>query len=317
MTNKQTVLLFAGQGAQVVGMGRNLIDHFQVARDRFAQADEHLGFSLSQVMFEGPNSELTRTSRCQPALYIHGMICLEILRDLIPDLQIEGVAGLSLGEITAHAAAGTFDFCTGLDIVMKRGRFMEEATDATEGTMAAMIGGDDEKVAELARKCNIDVANYNAPGQIVVSGSREGVSKAISRAKEFGIRMAKELPVAGAYHSRLMISAGEKLARELADISVGEPKIPVVCNIDASLVSTPEEIRSTLERQVSGSVRWSDSVQKFIADGNTNFIEIGPGGILNGLMKRIDRRATICSVFDSASIDAAVRMMEDDTVAAA
>lgn len=290
-------------------MGRDLVDQYPIAAERLAQADERLGFSLSEVMFKGPSSELTRTSRCQPALFVHGMICLEILRDLVPDLEISGSAGLSLGEFTAHAAAGTFDFETGLDLVAKRGQFMEEATSSTEGTMAAMIGGEIEDIEKLAVQCNVDVANFNAPGQIVLSGSREGIEKAIESAEDSGVRIAKELEVAGAYHSRLMLSAQEKLAPELAAITLNEPSVPVICNVDASMVTSAEDIRSTLVRQVSGSVRWSDSMQKFIADGDTNFIEIGPGGVLRGLMKRIDRRASICSVHDCATMEAAVNSL--------
>jgi len=310
MTQQSAVLLFAGQGAQTVGMGRDLADAYAIARERLAEADEQLGFSLSDVMFHGPAVELTRTSRCQPALFVHGMICLEILKMRLPGLRIAGAAGLSLGEFTAHAAAGTFTFRQGLDLVAKRGRFMEEATSQTHGTMAAMIGGEEDKIQELAIRCNVDVANYNAPGQIVISGSREGVARAIAAAKDCGVRMAKELDVAGAYHSRLMIPAQEKLAPELARLEISEPQIPVLCNVDAALVTSPEDIRSTLVRQVSGSVRWSDSILKFIADGDTHFIEIGPGGVLSGLMKRIDRRATIASVHDCASIEALVESYE-------
>ena len=318
MNGNSSVLLFAGQGAQAVGMGRDLSERYPVARQRFTQADELLEFSLSEVMFEGPAQELTRTSRCQAALYVHGMVCLEILTDLVPDLKVVGAAGLSLGEFTAHAAAGTFDVATGLDLVAKRGRFMEEATNETEGSMAALMGGEPEDAARLAEACQIDIANYNAPGQIVVSGPREGISQATATAREFGIRVAKELDVAGAYHSRLMMSAQEKLAPELAALEISEPRIPVVCNVDASLVTTPEEIISSLTRQVSGSVRWSDSIQKFIADGDTNFIEIGPGGVLSGLMKRIDRsgRVKICSIYDCESIEAVADSLNGAAAAA-
>ena len=317
MKGKPTVLLFAGQGAQAVGMGRDLVSRYPLARERLREADDLLGFSLSKVMFEGPAEELTRTSRCQAALYVHGVICLEILRELAPDLNIAGAAGLSLGEFTAHAAAGTFDVPTGLDLVAKRGRFMEEATNETEGTMAALMGGSQEDVKRLAADCDIDVANYNAPGQIVVSGARQGVAQAIASAREYGIRVAKELDVAGAYHSRLMISAQKKLAAELEELELQEPGIPVVCNIDAMLVTTPEEIVSSLTRQVSGPVRWSDSMEKFIADGDTQFLEIGPGGVLSGLMKRIDKagRTQIRPVYDCESIEAAAEALNGATAA--
>lgn len=316
MTQNTAVLLFAGQGAQTVGMGRDLVDRFPIAAKRISQADEILGFPLSEAMFEGPTEELTRTSRCQPALFVHGLICLEIIKELVPDLEVIGSAGLSLGEFTAHAAAGTFDFETGLQLVAKRGQLMEEATSTTEGTMAALMGGEAEQVEELATLCNIDVANYNGGGQIVVSGSREGVAEAIAKSPEFGVRIAKELPVAGAYHSRLMISAQDKLAPELAALELNEPKVPVICNVDASLVTTAEDIRSTLVRQVSGSVRWSDSIQKFLADDSeTNFIEIGPGRVLTGLMKRINRKANITAIHDCETIDALVDSLNESTVA--
>lgn len=316
MSVNSVVLLFAGQGAQTVGMGRDLVENFPIAKKRFAQANEQLGFDLSEVMFKGPSDELMRTSRCQPALFVHGIVCLEILCDLVPELNIAGAAGLSLGEFTAHAAAGTFSFEKGLDLVAKRGRFMEESTDATEGTMAALMGGDEEQIAELATACNIDVANYNAPGQIVVSGSVEGVNAAVEKASDYGVRIAKVLDVAGAYHSRLMVAAQDKLAPELAALEINEPAIPVVCNVDASLVTTPEDIRSTLVRQVSGSVRWSDSMQKFIADGDTTFIEIGPGRVLTGLMKRINRKVTTMhTIHDSETIAALAETLNNPEVA--
>ncbi len=317
MAQNTVTLLFAGQGAQTVGMGQDLVEKYPVAAKLMEQADEILGFSLSEVMFKGPMSELTRTSRCQPALYVHGLMCLAVLRELVPDIEVVGAAGLSLGEFTAHAAAGTFDFETGLRLVAKRGNFMEEATDATEGTMAAMIGGDDDKVSELATLCNIDVANYNAPGQVVVSGSKEGVSQAIEKAEEYGIRIAKELEVAGAYHSRQMVPAQDKLSPELATTEILTPQVPVICNVHADYVSTPNEIRATLAGQVSGSVRWNESVSKFIADGQSNFLELGPGGVLTGLMRRIDRKATIAKAFDVETLEKVADALNDTEEAAA
>jgi len=304
------VILFSGQGAQKVGMGKDLAEAYPVVKELFVKADAALGYSLSDVMFEGPNEELTRTSRCQPALYVHGLACLAALKERLPELNPVATAGLSLGEFTAHSLAGTFDFETGLSLVEQRGAFMEEACDATNGTMAAMIGGKEEAVAELAADCDIDVANYNTVGQLVVSGSQEGVDKAVAEAKGRGIRMAKKLNVAGAYHSRLMKSAQEKLAEVLAETSLNEPTIPVVCNFEARAVKGADEIKSTLEQQVTGSVRWTESMQKLVADGHTTFIECGPGKVLAGLMGRISKQVTVISVEDTASLDAAVEALK-------
>lgn len=304
------VILFSGQGAQKVGMGQDLAEAYPVVKEMFTKADAALGYSLSDVMFSGPNEELTRTSRCQPALYVHGLACLAALRERLPDLTPVAAAGLSLGEFTAHTVAGTFDFETGLSLVAQRGAFMEDACNATDGTMAAMIGGKEEAVAELAADCEIDVANYNTIGQLVVSGSEEGVSKAVAEAKSRGIRMAKKLNVAGAYHSRLMASAQDQLASVLAEADLSEPTIPVVCNYAARAVEGVEDIISMLEQQVTGSVRWTASMQQLIADGHTTFIECGPGKVLAGLMSRIDKSVTVISVDDVVSLDAAVEALK-------
>ena len=306
---KKAVLLFAGQGAQTVGMGRDLAEKYDVARELFAKADDQLGFALTEKMFDGPADELTRTSICQPALYVHGLACLELLKQKVPDLEIAGVAGLSLGEFTAHAAAGSFDFATGLDLVAQRGSFMEEATCATEGSMAAMIGGDDEQVRKLATACDIDVANFNAPGQIVVSGSKKGIAKAVAEAMENGIKIAKELDVAGAYHSRLMMPAQEKLAEVLAKTDLNTPSLPVTCNVEGRIVSDSDEIKRTLEAQVSGSVRWSECIQYFIGEGETLFIELSPSRVLTGLMRRINRSATALSFADVEGLESVVAVL--------
>lgn len=304
--SKRVVLLFAGQGAQTVGMGRDLAAAFPRAAERFAEADRILGFPLTEVMFSGPPEELTRTSRCQPALFVHGLVCLDLLRERVADLEIAGAAGLSLGEFTAHAAAGTFDFETGLRLVARRGQFMEEATRATPGTMAAMIGGEEDAVRALAGASGVDVANFNAPGQIVLSGTREGIARALAAAKDHGIKLAKELDVAGAYHSRLMQDAQDRLAAELAAVEIRTPAVPVLCNVEARRVTEPGEIRDTLRRQVTASVRWSESIRVFLDAGETTFLELGPGGVLAGLMRRIDRSATVLSVDDVASLESAV-----------
>ena len=268
------VLLFSGQGAQKVGMGKDLYDQYSVAKALIEQADKALGESLSAVMFEGPGEELTRTCNCQ--------------------------------EFTAHAAAGTYSFEEGLRLVQKRGAFMEEACNATKGTMAAMIGGTDENVIKLAQECDVDVANFNCPGQTVVSGTEEGVAKAVAGAKAAGCKIAKKLNVAGAYHSRLMHSAMVKLAEELKNISFGTPSMPVYCNYEARVVEGPDDIRSMLEHQVCGSVRWTASMQKLVDQGHRLFIELGPGKTLAGMMARICKEATVISIEDVPSLEAAV-----------
>ena len=300
------VLLFSGQGAQKVGMGQDLAAAHPAVADLFSQADAALGFSLTKVMFEGPMEELTKTSRCQPALYAHGLAILEVLKSKVPQLQIAATAGLSLGEFTAHAAAGTFDFATGLKLVFQRGSFMEEACAATQGAMLAMLGGEEAAIRELAAECDVDVANLNAPGQIVLSGSAAGIEAAAAKAKDKGIKRAIPLPVAGAYHSRLMQSAQDKLAAVLAETTLQSPRCTVVSNFAARAVNSADEIRSTLTSQVTGSVRWVECMQSLIAAGHTRFIECGPDATLAGLMGKIDKSVQVLSIKDVASLDAAV-----------
>jgi [acyl-carrier-protein] S-malonyltransferase len=304
--SKKVVLLFAGQGAQKVGMGRDLMEAFPTAKALIDRADEVLGFPLSQIMFDGPIEELTKTSICQPALYLHGLAVLAVLKEKMPELDVAACAGLSLGEFTAHASAGTFDFETGLRVVHQRGTFMEEACLQTVGSMAAMIGGEESAVRELAKECDVDVANLNAPGQIVLSGAVEGIKAAVAGAKVKGILKAVELAVAGAYHSRLMESAQAKLAVVLSETVVQVPGVPVISNFEAAAVNSEDVIRQTLTHQVTGSVRWSESMQSLIREGNTYFLELGPGGVLAGLMKRIDRTVKVLTIEDVPSLEKAM-----------
>jgi [acyl-carrier-protein] S-malonyltransferase len=303
------VLLFSGQGAQKVGMAKDWFENSATARKMLAAADAALGFSLSEVMFEGPDEELRKTSFCQPALYLHGLIALALLRERITGLEPVAAAGLSLGEFTAHAAAGTFSFEDGLRLVARRGEFMQAACEATQGAMAALIGGEEEQVRALAAACDVDVANLNAPGQIVLSGSVVGIDAVVEKAKEFGIRRAVKLNVAGAYHSRLMQSAKDRLAAELSGTAIVTPGIPVVGNFSAAVVSDPAEIRTTLTEQVTGSVRWVESIRLLREMGHTTFLELGPGKVLAGLVAKIDKEAIVHSVEDLASLEAAVEAL--------
>jgi [acyl-carrier-protein] S-malonyltransferase len=302
----QIVLLFSGQGAQKVGMGKDWVESSATARTMAMLADKTLGFALSDIMFDGPDEELTKTSRCQPALFLHGMIALALVRERLPHLVPVAAAGLSLGEFTAHAAAGSFSFEDGLNLVARRGEFMEAACEATEGAMAALIGGDEAQVRALAAAADVDIANLNAPGQIVLSGTVAGIDAAIAQAKDFGIRRAIKLNVAGAYHSRLMQSAQDQLATELATVYIQPPALPVICNFGATPVADPSDIRSMLEKQVTGSVRWTESIQALIAKGHRTFLELGPGKVIAGLVGKIDKDTTVHSVDDLASLEAAV-----------
>jgi len=299
---KKIALFFAGQGAQSVGMGRDLAEQFPGAADLFRQADEILGRNLSQITWNGPIEELTKTSNCQPALFVHGLACLSVLRELAGNFPIGGAAGLSLGEITAHAAAGTFDFENGLKLVQRRGELMDEACAATNGAMAAMIGADENVVRQLAADEDVDIANINAPGQIVISGERAKVEVAIGVAREYGIRRATLLNVAGAYHSRLMESAYEKLGAALQHVTVQPPHFPVISNVTGEEVETPIEIRQTLQDQVTGTVRWMDCMERLAGLGCDFFIELGPGGVLAGLLRRTRKDADVMSVSDAESV---------------
>jgi [acyl-carrier-protein] S-malonyltransferase len=317
MTEKSIALFFAGQGAQIVGMGRDLAAKYPAAAAVFAQADLILGRDLSRIAFEGPEEELTQTKNCQPALFVHGLACLAALRVEVGEFPVCAAAGLSLGEFTAHAAAGTFDFETGLRLVAQRGLFMQEACEQTHGGMAAMIGGDESAVRALAAECDVDVANLNSPGQIVLSGEAARIALAVSLAKEHGIRMAKTLNVAGAYHSRLMNSAFVKLGEELQNIALQTPRFPVICNTDARPVRSPEEIRESLQDQVTGTVCWTETIEYLVDEQHCDlFLELGPGGILAGLLNRT-RKGTAClSITDCGSLEAAVASLRNPSAPA-
>lgn len=295
--DKKIAIVFPGQGAQAVGMGKELAATYPAAADLFRQADEILGWPLSKICWEGPEEELTKTSVCQPALYVHGLAALAVAREKSGDFAAAGAAGLSLGEFTAHTAAGTFDFATGLRLVAQRGLFMQEACEATKGGMAAMIGAEENAVRDLAAQADVDVANLNSPGQIVVSGEASKVAVAAGLAKDFGIRKAVELKVAGAFHSRLMQPAYERLADVLAATEIHTPRFPVVCNVEGRPVADPDDIRRTLADQVTGSVRWTDCVACLLDElGCDTFLELGPGTTLAGMIARIRKGTPVQSI---------------------
>ena len=302
--DKKIALIFPGQGAQAVGMGKELAAAHPAAADLFRKADEILGWPLSKIVWEGPEEELTKTSVCQPALYVHGLAALAVVREKLGSFPVTGTAGLSLGEFTAHTAAGTFDFATGLKLVARRGQFMQEACEATRGGMAAMIGVDENVVRDLAAATDVDVANINSPGQIVISGEAGKVSLAVGMAKDYGIRKAVELKVAGAFHSRLMQPAYERLGEALVEATLHEPRFPVVCNVDAKVVRSADDIRRTLADQVTDSVRWADCITTLLDQlGCDTFLELGPGTTLAGMVARIRKGTAVHSVGTAEDVE--------------
>ena len=302
-TSKPRALLFSGQGAQKVGMGADLYDNSVSANALYKLADTRLGWPLSEYSFKGPETTLTETRVCQPALYAHGLSILAAFQDHTGHpLRCEAAAGLSLGEYTAHAAAGTFTFQTGLHLVQERGRLMQEACNATVGTMITLLGATPEQAQEIATACNVDVANLNSPGQVVLSGGVKEMEGVAPLAKEKGIRKVIPLKVAGAYHSRLMAAAATGLAPFLTNAEMHAPKVPVVANYTADVTSGADSILRALEAQVCGSVRWTESIQRLIAMGFTEFVECGPGGVIAGLLKRIDPNVTCLSLETHADI---------------
>ena len=290
--------VFPGQGAQTVGMGRALAEAFPVCRDTFAEADAALGFALSDVIFNGPAEQLTLTAITQPAILTMSVAAFRLLesRGLRPAL----VAGHSLGEYSAHVAAGTFDFADAVRIVHHRGQYMQEAVPVGEGAMAAILGGDEALVAqacaEAAEGDVVSPANLNAPGQIVIAGSAAAVARAGERAKALGAKRVIPLQVSAPFHCALMRPAEERLAPELRAVAARDPRVPVVANVDAAPKTDALSSIDALIRQVSAPVRWEDCVRRLASAGVTAYVEVGPGTVLSGLVKKIAREAVILNL---------------------
>ena len=286
-------ILFSGQGAQAVGMGRSLYENSKTARAFYEEANEVLGWDLKSICFDGPDETLTETKVCQPALYVQGYALFSILKERGKLNELKAACGLSLGELTALAAAGVYDFTTGLRLVAERGRLMQLACDATKGGMAAVIGGTPEDVQIFCNEFDIEIANLNCPGQIVISGDNAKVIEAVAASKG-RFKLCKPLNVAGAYHSCLMNSARDAFAEFIKDFDFKAPEIVCYTNVTGGQISDPEAIKEALVSQIVSSVRFEDNLRNMAADNRINeFYECGPGKVLAGFAKRIDRSLVV------------------------
>jgi [acyl-carrier-protein] S-malonyltransferase len=301
-----TALIFSGQGAQKVGMGKSLYENSATARALYDEANRVLGWDLAKICFEGPETELTQTKVCQPALFVHGLAVHAILKEQGKLGDVKFAFGLSLGEVTALTAAGVFDFATGLKVVAERGRLMQLACEQSTGSMAAILGEERATIYDLCAAFDIEAANFNAPGQIIVSGEKSKVEAAFAAAKDRGIKKVIPLNVAGAYHSRLMEPARAAFAAYLQGVTFNAPAagITVFTNTTGQQVSEPDAIREALVKQVVSSVLWEDCMRSAVAAGATSFLELGPGGVLAGLAKRTDKAWIVKSIAEFSDLAA-------------
>ena len=305
----KVAFIFSGQGAQYVGMGKDLFSNFPTARKVFNEADKSLDSTISKLCFEGPGEKLQETVNTQPAILAHSVACYSILKDegIVPDI----VAGLSLGEYSALVAAESIDFCQAIPLVKKRGKYMQEAVPLGKGTMAAILGLEREEVLKICEKASekgiVEAANFNCPGQIVLSGEVEAVNNAVELAKEKGAKKAIVLSVSAPFHSSLLKPAEHNLAKELEKIEIKDSKIPIVSNVNADITIDSKLVKQLLIKQVSSTVLWEDSVRKMIENGVTTFVEVGPGKVLSGFVRRIDKKLKVLNVEDTKSLEKTIK----------
>ncbi|OIU72259.1 ACP S-malonyltransferase [Rossellomorea aquimaris] len=307
--------VFPGQGSQTVGMGKELAEKYQEVGEYFKRADEKLDVDLSSIIFEGPQEELTQTTNAQPALLTTSIAILDRLKS--EGIEADYTAGHSLGEYSALVAAGALSFEDAVYSVRKRGEFMEEAVPSGQGTMAAVLGMDRESLREITHSVTeegnpVGLANLNCPGQIVISGTVQGVEDASSRAKDEGAKRVIPLQVSGPFHSELMKPAAEKFVSILDSIEIGHAEVPVIANVTASPVSDAEEIKRLLIEQLYSPVLWEDTVEKLLELGVDTFIEIGSGKVLSGLIKKVNRRVKTYAVQDEASLTETIAKLKEE-----
>lgn len=304
MTKSDSALLFAGQGAQFVGMAADLAQAFPECRALFDRAGQVLGWDLGALCFKGPETELTRSDRCQPAVFVAGLAAIKALEARVPGLKWGAAAGLSLGEWTALHAAGVISFDDALRVLEARGRFMQQACDERPGGMLCVIGLTADKLREVCARTGVEAANFNSQEQTVLSGERERIAEAAKAAAELGAKRALPLNVAGAYHSSLMSSAAVRLEEFLGSVPFHAPNFPVMSNVTGGAHGDdPDEIRRLMVRQVTSSVRWAESVGCLQGRGVARYVECGPGRVLSGLVKRIDPKSSVLNVQDIASLE--------------
>ena len=310
MSSRGLVFLFPGQGSQYVGMGKVFYDEYQEVRDLFSRANKILETDMEQLCFEGPEDELVLTHNVQPAITLINMACSMVLR--LQGVEAAAAAGHSLGEYSALHLAGVIDERAVLELVRLRGQLMQGAADEQPGAMAAILNLPAEKIDEVCDTCEIEMANYNSPGQIIVSGVEESVLRAMEICSDAGAKRCVRLNVSGPWHSRCMVTAKEKFEPEMAQYVFRDPKIPVVANVDAGYVRDGNSARENLVRQLCAPVRWQQSMERLINDGHQRFVEVGPKKVLRGLMRQIDGNAVVYNVEDLESLEAFLQAVGEE-----